>query len=574
MGAIQGKKLEPVICPLCNGYSTKILTKFEKHLNDEHSTTTQKLWDKLNGGPHKCQCQCGTQTLWYGWKIGYSKFVIGHNANVYSSYSKEEADKQIEQRSASLRGRSTWSKGLTKDTDERVKRRSEAISSGVKESFANGRTAWSKGLTKDTDERLAIAATASKEAFASGSRTSWHAGSSAKTDERILKKNSELSQKYSNGDLTQWHSGKTIADDPRIAKFWAARDPVSEYSHIRFSNEEIEKQLENNVSLSLERIDSYRNDRKPALHVRCRTCNWTSKVALIFARTDRCPICSPAGSIGQNQIADWFESLGIKAGRNVAGIIGRQELDIYSLQHKLAIEFNGLYFHNVASGKDARYHQTKTERCQKLGISLFHVFEDEWYEKPEIIKSIISHRLKLSKNKIHARKCSIVELSIQKRREFFTANHIDGDTNALFSYGLKYNDQIVAGISVRKPLHREANTLEIARCCTLLNTSIAGFVSKLIAGVKKEAINRGFNNLITYVDTRFGGTGVAYENAGFTKIGTTPPRFWWTDNHKRYNRFKVRADSSRGLSEAQVAEEFGVVKIYGCNNSVYRLSLI
>lgn len=573
MGAIQGKKLEPVVCPLCNGFSTKRLTNFEKHLNDEHSTTSQKLWDKLNGGPRKCQCQCGTETLWNGWKVGYSAFKIGHNASIYSSFTKEVAEKIAEQRAAALRGRPTWSKGLTKETDERVKKRSEAISVGVKESFANGRIAWSKGLTKETDERIAAAAITAKEAYASGTRTQWHAGLSAKTDERISKKNSELKQKYLNGDLTQWHAGKTVADDPRIGKFWAARDPVAEYSHIRFTNEEIEKQLENNVSLSLERIDSYRNDRKPALHVRCRTCNWTSKVALIFARADRCPICSPTGSAGQNEIADWLQSLGIKIGRNVAGIIGRQELDIYSLQHKLAIEFNGLYFHNVASGKDARYHQTKTERCQKLGISLFHIFEDEWYNKPEIIKSIISHRLKLSKNKVHARKCSIVELSIQERRDFFTTNHIDGDTNALFSYGLKYHNQIVAAVSVRKPLHSEANTLEIARCCTALNTSIAGFVGKLVSSVKKEARARNYSNLITYVDTRFGGTGIAYEAAGFTKTGTTPPRFWWTDNHTRFNRFKVRADSSRGLSEAQVAEEYGVVRIYGCNNSVYRMTL-
>jgi hypothetical protein len=53
------------------------------------------------------------------------------------------------------------------------------------------------------------------------------------------------------------------------------------------------------------------------------------------------------------------------------------ELDIYIPSHNLAIEFNGLYWHNELH-KDKKYHLNKTELCEAKGIQLIHVFEDEW----------------------------------------------------------------------------------------------------------------------------------------------------------------------------------------------------
>ena len=87
------------------------------------------------------------------------------------------------------------------------------------------------------------------------------------------------------------------------------------------------------------------------------------------------------------------------------------------------------------------------------------------------------------------------------------------------------------------------------------------------------AKDAGFSKLMTYVDTRLGGTGVGYERSGFIRSGITPPRFWWTDFTDRFNRFKYKANSSAGLSEAAVAEAAGVVKIWGCENVVYEMLL-
>ena len=59
-------------------------------------------------------------------------------------------------------------------------------------------------------------------------------------------------------------------------------------------------------------------------------------------------------------------------------ILGGQELDIYIPSKKLAIEFNGDYWHSTAF-KDIDYHQIKSINCIKKGIRLIHIFEHEWY---------------------------------------------------------------------------------------------------------------------------------------------------------------------------------------------------
>lgn len=47
-------------------------------------------------------------------------------------------------------GRKPWNKGLSKDSDVRVRKNSESIIRG----FKKGRKSWCKGLTKKTDEKV------------------------------------------------------------------------------------------------------------------------------------------------------------------------------------------------------------------------------------------------------------------------------------------------------------------------------------------------------------------------------------------------------------------------------------
>lgn len=65
------------------------------------------------------------------------------------------------------------------------------------------------------------------------------------------------------------------------------------------------------------------------------------------------------------------------------------ELDIYLPDRKVAIEYNGLYWHSIENGKDKEYHISKSIECEQLGIHLIHVFGDEWKKRKDEISSFI-----------------------------------------------------------------------------------------------------------------------------------------------------------------------------------------
>ena len=50
------------------------------------------------------------------------------------------------------------------------------------------------------------------------------------------------------------------------------------------------------------------------------------------------------------------------------------ELDIYIPKLKLALEFNGTYWHSTLY-KSPTYHQNKTIECARHGIRVIHIFE-------------------------------------------------------------------------------------------------------------------------------------------------------------------------------------------------------
>lgn len=64
------------------------------------------------------------------------------------------------------------------------------------------------------------------------------------------------------------------------------------------------------------------------------------------------------------------------------------ELDIFIPDIKLAIDFNGTYWHSTMF-KDIHYHQRKTACCRKCGVSMLHVFEDQWKSNQQKCKDVI-----------------------------------------------------------------------------------------------------------------------------------------------------------------------------------------
>ena len=304
--------------------------------------------------------------------------------------------------------------------------------------------------------------------------------------------------------------------------------------------------------------------------VKCKTCSNIATRALdLVILAPHCLICDPVTvSKSQIEIFNFVNSLEKNVNLSDRSVISPYELDVYVPEKKFAVEFNGIYWHSQLAHTRDNAAQRKHELATAAGVKLMTVFEDEWRDNRMIVESMIRNRLGHSTNVIGARECAVCDLSRIDRQKFFKANHISGDVHAKFALGLRDKlGNVVAAMSCRVPFHKKhKNMLEVARFATVMNTSIPGALSKLTKYALLKASEQGYVGLLSYVDMRFG-MGKSYEQIGYICVGTTQPRFWWTDFKRRFNRFACRATAD--ASEDENARKKGWTRIFGCSNIVF-----
>ena len=98
--------------------------------------------------------------------------------------------------------------------------------------------------------------------------------------------------------------------------------------------------------------------------------------------------------------------------------IDMKEIDIYLPMLKIGFEFNGLRWHSELFKEDD-YHIKKTTLCKKNNIRLIHIFEDDFDNKIDIIKSIIKNLIGDS-IKIYARKTQLKVVEDNKINQIVT----------------------------------------------------------------------------------------------------------------------------------------------------------
>ena len=74
---------------------------------------------------------------------------------------------------------------------------------------------------------------------------------------------------------------------------------------------------------------------------------------------------------------------------NDRNLIKPYQLDIVIPEIKLAIEFNGIFWHSTAGFYQKNYHLMKTQLCQYKNYRLIHIWQDQWINKTDIIKNIL-----------------------------------------------------------------------------------------------------------------------------------------------------------------------------------------
>lgn len=298
-------------------------------------------------------------------------------------------------------------------------------------------------------------------------------------------------------------------------------------------NERFEHFIEKAVNLHGDKYD-YSNSKYV---------NFTTPIEIIchehgsFVRTPKehilsgygCNRCSELNNIsnGHREISEFIQSIGFEVINNDRLTIKPYELDILIPSKKIAIEYNGIYWHSfnsLESPKERLMHVNKLNMTNANDYDLIQIFETEWENNKELVKSMISAKLGIS-NKLYARNCELRRLDKNEYIDFMNHNHLQGGRYSSYRIGLIYNDTIVSSIGISRHPKYE---YELIRFASARNIMVTGGLSKMLNAAR---IDLGLTKLLTYADRRYS-NGKSYLKCGFTHVANTEPNYFYTIGNK------------------------------------------
>lgn len=263
----------------------------------------------------------------------------------------------------------------------------------------------------------------------------------------------------------------------------------------------------------------------------------------------------------------------ILSGFRIFGKSDQRSVDIYIPEYKLAIEFNGLYWHSDLF-RNEQYHLNKTNDVAALGVKLIHVFEDDFMLRKTIVESIISNAVGLSK-RVYARNCQIVEIAPKVARTFLTTNHLQGFIAGKYYVALKLNNEIISVMVVSRTRFSKKYNWELGRWATKCGYVCVGGFSKCLKFIKRKIQN---DPILTYCDNSHSDGGT-YRKFGVELYKTAPNYFyfrnseWWRHNRMQFQKHKLIGLPQYSLekTEREIMQDAGWFRIYDCGNLVFEL---
>jgi len=259
-------------------------------------------------------------------------------------------------------------------------------------------------------------------------------------------------------------------------------------------------------------------------------------------------------------------------------LIKPKQLDIVLPDHRIAIEYCGLYWHSTSQPRiTPTYHKAKYDACQKQGLQLITIFSDEWLLKRELCERKLKALLNLGQSsRVFARKCTVAAVSTAIKQKFFEENHIQGDGPSSANYGLfDSTGTLVACMGFIVSSNGQQVTLN--RYATAV--SVVGGFSKLLAHATQQ--NKMWRKIISFADLRWS-VGKLYEKTGFTLEATIPPDYQYTKGDERHHKFNFRhkhllrrlgSKYDPTLSETANTARAGWFKIYDCGKQRWVMNL-
>lgn len=269
-----------------------------------------------------------------------------------------------------------------------------------------------------------------------------------------------------------------------------------------------------------------------------------------------CTVCYPISdsrSIKEEELSKFIQS--VYNGEIIKSYRDKFEIDIYLPQMNLGFEFNGLRWHS-SEYRENDYHLEKTKYFSERGIRIFHIWEDDFDHKRDIVHSQIKNILGKTESKIFARKCQVVEM--ESVNDFLELNHIQGKVRSIVKLGLYHNSELVSVMTFDKFEGRKKmpeGEWNLNRFCSKLNTNVIGGASKLL---KYFMVKYNPKRIISYADIDWS-SGDLYISLRFNKISESKPDYKYIVGSKRVHKSNFKK-SMTGISESKL----DIPKVYDC----------
>lgn len=108
-------------------------------------------------------------------------------------------------------------------------------------------------------------------------------------------------------------------------------------------------------------------------------------IAYFIKKYDCIDLLEKCISLEEKEVLLYIKSLGVECYKDKTKIYP-QEIDIYAPNYNIGIEFNGMYWHSSQFVTND-YHLRKYNSAKSKGIFIYHLFEDEWKNDKEKIKT-------------------------------------------------------------------------------------------------------------------------------------------------------------------------------------------
>jgi len=238
---------------------------------------------------------------------------------------------------------------------------------------------------------------------------------------------------------------------------------------------------------------------------------------------------------------------------------------MYDAEHKIGIEYCGIYWHCEKFNKDKKRHISKMREAEKAGIRLITLYENEWLDRKAQVISYLTAAFGKNKIRLQARKCTVAQISKAEGQAFIEEHHIQGKNALGTTYaGLFAGDELLGVMSFGRH-HRGGDATVLDRLCFKPDTSVIGGASKLF----KFLINlTQAHRVISWSDNRWSQGGV-YKQLGFKDAQHLPEDYAYVDTkHTRMiskqSQKKNNTKCPAGYTEKRWCQERGLYRIWDC----------